>query len=81
MAINPHTNAAAATAWNDQFAAELKERSRNLLETSLHRQGLCSERLGEATLLLLDCAQEAGMVAMGVLLEEKGRLKGPGVEL
>lgn len=75
MAINPHTDPIAAQAWADQFGAEVKERSQGLLEVALHNQGLCTDRFDATLACLLDMALEAGAVAMGLALEEKGRTK------
>jgi len=77
MAINPHADGdpIKATFWYDQFGAELKDRAQEELEIQLHARGICSEQLNADTRAVIDLALETGAVAMGVLLEEKGRTK------
>lgn len=75
MPINPHTNEVLATSWGDQFSAAIRERSTALFEETLHTFGLCSHEIPDAAYMLFDYALECGAVAMGLELEEQGRLK------
>lgn len=76
MPINPHPEgSAAATMWGDQVGAEIRERAEGLFEQVLHSYGLCTDKLNPTVIMFLDQAMECGVVAMGQVLEEKGRLK------
>lgn len=75
MPVNPKTDPLAATAWADQFRAEVIDTSWNLLEQALHEEGLCSGDWTPTQQNFVQSALLAGATAMGVALERHGRLK------